>query len=164
MLIRRYPKQPRKRHWQSISALLIFKEFPKEFAMRYLILLLSCAVAACATTGSSNVGVSVETISKGQLLAGASCIVTTNAGSWTITTPATVAVGSANGDLRVICNKAGYRTSEVVYRSSSPVNSGVGVGIGGGSGNVSVGLGMGIPVALGGGGYPSRIAVEMNPQ
>lgn len=132
--------------------------------MRYLILLLSCAVAACATTGSSNVSISVETATKGQALAGANCIVNTNAGSRTVTTPATVAIGSPGGDLRVICNKSGYRTSEVVYRLSGPVNSNVGVGIGGGSGNVGVGLGLGIPIGLGGGGYPSRIVVDMNPQ
>lgn len=131
--------------------------------MRYLILSLSFLLGACAATGSSNGMVSVETTSNGQALPGASCNVNTGAGNWNVTTPASVPVGSPAGDLRVICNRAGYRTSEVVYRPSSPVNSNIGIGMGTG-GRVGVGLGFGIPIGLGGGGYPSRITVEMNPQ
>jgi hypothetical protein len=132
--------------------------------MRYLILLLPLTLAACATTGSGSGAIVIETISAGQALAGANCTVTTLAGSWNVTTPATAPVGGASGDLRVICNKSGYRTSEVVYRPSSPMNSNVGIGIGGGGGRVGMDLGLGIPVGLGGGGYPLRITVEMNPQ
>lgn len=131
--------------------------------MRYFILLLPFMLSACATTGAGNGAIAIETTSAGQPLAGARCTVSTLAGNWNVITPATAPVGSAGGDLRVICNKNGYRTSEVVYRPSSPVNSNVGIGIGGG-GRVGVGLGLGIPFGLGGGGYPSRIAVEMNPQ
>jgi hypothetical protein len=131
--------------------------------MRYLILSVSFALAACATTGSGNSVVSIETASNGQALPGASCSVNTGAGSWTVTTPATVPAGSPSGDLRVVCNKSGYRTSEVVYRPSSPVNSNIGIGVGTG-GRVGVGLGFGIPLGLGRGGYPSRITVDMNPQ
>lgn len=135
--------------------------------MRYLILLLPVVLVACATPGSGSGMVLVETGSNGQPLEGASCLVSTNAGSWNVTTPATIPVGSASGDLRVVCNKDGYRTSEVIYRPSSPTNSNVGIGIGGGGGGhvgVGVGLGLGIPIALGGGYYPSRIIVDMNPQ
>ncbi len=131
--------------------------------MRYLILLLPITLAACATMGSYNGAIAIETTSAGQALVGANCTVNTLAGNWDVTTPATAPVGSASGDLRVVCNKRGYRTSEVVYRPSSPLNSNVGIGIGGG-GRVGVGLGLGIPVGLGGGSYPSRIAVDMNPQ
>jgi hypothetical protein len=134
--------------------------------MRYLILLLPVVLVACATPGSGSDTILVETSSNGQPLEGANCLVSTNAGSWNATTPATVPVGSASGDLRVVCNKDGYRMSEVIYRPSSPTNSNVGIGIGGGSGggHVGVGLGLGIPIALGGGYYPSRITVDMNPQ
>lgn len=131
--------------------------------MRYLILLFSLSLAACATTGSGNGAVSIETMSNGQPLPGAQCSVSTGAGNWNVSTPATAPVGSPHGDLRVICNKSGYRTSEVVYRPTSPMNSNVGIGVGSG-GRVGVGIGLGFPIGLGGGGYPSRIVVEMNPQ
>jgi hypothetical protein len=131
--------------------------------MRYLILLVPFALAACATTGSGNGMVSIETTSNGQALPGASCSVSTAAGSWNVTTPATAPIGRPSGDLRVICNKSGYRTSEVIYRPSSPMNSNIGIGVGTG-GRVGVGLGLGFPIGLGGGGYPSRITVDMNLQ
>jgi hypothetical protein len=135
----------------------------KDNVMRYLILSISFALAACATTGSDNGMVSIETTSNGQALPGASCVASTGAGTWNVTTPATAPIGSPSGDLRIVCNKSGYRTSEVIYRPSSPMNSNIGIGIGGG-GRVGVGLGLGIPIGFGGGGYPSRIAVDMNPQ
>jgi hypothetical protein len=132
--------------------------------MRRLIYVLPFALAACATSGAGNGNIAIETTAGGQSLPGASCTVSTSSGSWNVVTPATAPVGSASGDLRVLCNKSGYRASEVVYRPSTPTNSNVGVGIGGGSGHVGVGLGFGIPIGLGGGRYPSTITVEMNPQ
>ncbi|MDQ9171094.1 hypothetical protein Q8A64_11820 [Oxalobacteraceae bacterium R-40] len=132
--------------------------------MRYFIYALPFVLAACATSGPGGGNVAIETTAGGQPLPGANCVVTTNAGRWNVITPASAPVGSANGDLRVLCNKAGYRASEVVYRPSTPTNSNVGIGIGGGSGHVGVGLGFGIPIGLGGGNYPSTITVEMNPQ
>ncbi len=131
--------------------------------MRYLILILPIALAACASPGPGNGAVLIETASNGQALPGAACNVSTGAGSWNVTTPGSAPVGSASGDLRVVCNKRGYRTSEVVYRPSSPANSNIGIGIGGG-GRVGIGLGLGIPISLGGGRYPSNIMVDMNPQ
>ncbi len=132
--------------------------------MRHLILLLPLVIAGCATTGSSSGVVSIETAWRGQALSGANCAVSTGAGNWNVVTPASVNVGSANGDLRVLCNKAGFRASEVVYRPSSPYGSSMGVGAGGGSGNVGVGVGLSFPISLGGGAYPSRVTVDMNPQ
>jgi hypothetical protein len=134
--------------------------------MRHLILLLPIALAACATTGSGGSGISIETASKGQAVSGANCVVSTHGGNWTVTTPATVNVGNVNGDLRVICNKEGYRTSELVFRpySGGPYGSSVGLGVGGGSGNVGVGLGMSVPLGFGGRGYPARVTVDLNPQ
>jgi hypothetical protein len=132
--------------------------------MRYLSLLFPLALAACATTGSNGGSILVETVAQGQALNGASCSVSTNGGSWSVTTPASVAIGGANGDLRVICNKPGYRTSELILKPSSYANPSMGVGIGGGSGNVGVGLGFSLPIASGGASYPGRITVNMNPQ
>lgn len=132
--------------------------------MHRLILLLPIALAACATAGSSGGGIAVETYSRGQPLPGANCSLSIGSNSWNIVTPATVPVGSAYGDLRVVCNKAGYRTSELVFKPSSASGSSLGVGVGGGGGHVGVGLGMSVPITLGRGGYPSRVSVDMNPQ
>jgi hypothetical protein len=94
-------------------------------------------------------------------------VVSTNSGNWNVITPAAVNVGGINGDLRVVCNKEGYRTSEMVYKPSgpyAPYGSSVGVGIGGGSGHVGGGVGLSVPIGMGGGrGYPSRVTVDMNP-
>jgi hypothetical protein len=134
--------------------------------MRHLILLFSVALTACATTGLGGGNVAIETSSGGQPLPGAVCAVSTYGGSWKVTTPATLNVGGTNGDLRVVCNKEGYRTSEMIFRPSGPHSgSSVGLGVGGGSGGrVGVGLGLSLPILLGGGGYPSQVNVEMNRQ
>jgi hypothetical protein len=131
--------------------------------MRHLILLLPLVLTACATTGS-NGAIAIETATRGQPLPGANCVATNNAGSWNVVTPAKIAVGSANGDLHVICNKDGYRTSEMIFRPASPFGSSLGLGAGGGGGHIGVGVGLSVPITLGGGGYPSRITVDMNPQ
>jgi hypothetical protein len=132
--------------------------------MRCLIYAFPLFLAACATSGPGGGTVAIETTAGGQALPGANCAVSTNSGRWNVITPGSAPVGSASGDLRVLCSKNGYRASEVVYRPSTPTNSNVGIGIGGGSGHVGVGLGFGIPIGLGGGTYPSTITVEMNPQ
>jgi len=132
--------------------------------MHRLILLLPLSIAACATTGSSGGMISIETAARGQPLAGANCMVSTAAGNWNVTTPASVNVGDASGDLRVVCNKEGYRTSEMVFRPSNPYGSSLGLGVGGGGSNVGVGVGLNFPVRFGGGTYPSRVTVDMNPQ
>lgn len=132
--------------------------------MRHLILLLPIALAACATTGPSGDSIAIETTSRGQGVPGANCAISTNAGNWNVTTPASVTVGSVSGDLRVVCSKEGYRTSEMIFRPSSPLGSSLGLGIGGGGGNVGVGVGLSFPILLGGGTYPSRVTVDLNPQ
>ena len=131
--------------------------------MHRLILSLPIVIASCATTGSGDGIISIETASQGQPLAGANCAVSTNASNWNIVTPASVNVGRANGDLRVLCNKAGFRTSEMVFRPSTPFGSSLGLGVGGGGGHVGVGVGLSFPISLGGGSYPSRVTVDLNP-
>ena len=132
--------------------------------MRHLILLLPVALAACATTGSNGGNIAIETAVHGQALIGANCVASTDGGRWNVMTPATVAVGRANGDLHVVCNKDGYRTSEMIFRPSGSYGSSLGLGAGGGGGHVGVGVGLSVPINIGGGGYPSRITVDMNPQ
>lgn len=132
--------------------------------MRTLILLLPLALAACATTGSSDGSILIETASKGQPVAGANCEVRTSTDSWQLVTPGSVTVGNADGDLHVVCNKDGYRTSETIIKRPGRYGSSFGVSVGGGSGNVGVGMGLGIPINLGGGAYPSRITVDLTPR
>jgi len=132
--------------------------------MRRLILLLPLTLAACATTGLNGGAIAIETATRGQPLPGANCVASNNAGSWNVLTPAKIAVGSANGDLHVVCDKNGYRTSEMIFRPAGPFGSSLGLGAGGGGGHVGVGVGLSVPITLGGGGYPSRVVVDMNPQ
>ncbi len=126
---------------------------------------LSLLLGACATGGQGDGRVSIATASNGQEFGGATCVVMTGAGSWNITTPATLQLGEANGELRIVCNRFGYRTSELrlpPYGQAS--GSSMGVGLGGGSGGVGVGLGFSVPIMMGGGSYPPRVVVNMYPQ
>ncbi|MES2538022.1 MAG: hypothetical protein V4632_19345 [Pseudomonadota bacterium] len=131
--------------------------------MRNLVLLLSLVLSACVTSGPRDTHVAVSTVSRGQPLAGADCSITNSAGSWRVTTPATAPLGTPAGDLRVICNKDGYRTSEFIYRPYTSGNSSVGLGFGGGNGNVGVGLGFGFPIGGSDSAYPASIVMEMTP-
>ncbi len=131
--------------------------------MRYLFLLLPLALSACATGAGTDGGIQVETTSRGQALAGAVCVVKSSTGTSSITTPGRVVIGNARGDLSVVCDKPGYRTSEFVYRPASGSGSNVGIGLGGGGGHAGIGLGLNFPISVGAGAYPSRVTVDMNP-
>lgn len=135
--------------------------------MRHAIVLLPLLLAACATGGSgAGNTITVEAVSRGQQVVGANCNIINNNGNWNVVAPVALDVGPSNGDLRVICNRQGYRTSEVVFSPYTGASgSSVGVGVGGGGGHVGGGIGLSLPI--GGGGYrayPSRISVEMTPQ
>lgn len=132
--------------------------------MRYAIWFLPWVLAACATPANDK-GIAIETAHAGQPIQDAHCTVTTDAGTWTVKTPGSAPVGRPAGDLRVVCNKDGYRSSEVLYRAT-PGTSNMSIGIGGGSGGAraGVGFGFGIPIGQGQTTYPSRIVVDMNPQ
>lgn len=129
------------------------------------------SLSGCATTPPFDGRVEILTTSREKPLTGADCAVTTNSGSWNVQTPGFASVGDPNGDLRIVCNKAGYRSSEVIHRSHAgrgPGSDGtrVGVGVGGGLGGYSgVGVSLGIGLPLGGarGDYPSQVIVDMTP-
>jgi hypothetical protein len=133
-------------------------------------LTMTLAVGACATPPVSN-DLGIETASAGQFLPGANCTVQTVEGSFTVVTPATVPIRNTPGDLRVVCERQGYRTSEVVYRGMGyggyngyGGGPSVGLGLGGGGGSVGFGLGLGFPIGgVANNGAPSRIVVEMTP-
>lgn len=135
--------------------------------MRRFIYLLPILLGACASGGPHSGNVVIETVSNGQSVEGADCVVSNNAGRWNVTTPASAPVGSPDGALRVLCNKAGYTTSEVIYQPSYGSSSGasVGLGVGNWGRHSGGGIGIGLPIGgVGGGGYPSTITVEMNRQ
>jgi hypothetical protein len=131
--------------------------------MRYAICLLPLLLTACASGGWGDGRVAISTASNGQEFGGAVCTVMNNAGSWNVTTPASIQTGRAEGELRIVCNKPGYRTSELRLPPYGQSASSMGVGLGGGSGGVGVGLGFSLPIASGGGSYPPRIVVNMHP-
>ena len=128
-------------------------------------------IAACASGPQRPEGlVDILTTTRGQALAGAECTVQTDRGSWTLQTPGVVNVGEPSGDLWVVCNRDGYRTSEVIIRapgSGSPAaGSRVGVGMGGGFGRTSgvgVSLGFGFPLGSSRARYPSQVVVDLTP-
>jgi hypothetical protein len=131
---------------------------------------LALGLGACATAPVSN-DLGIETVSRGQPVPGANCTVQLVEGSFDIVTPAVVPARNTRGDLRVVCNKPGYRTSEVLYRGGYAGYDGygsrtsLGFGLGGGGGSVGYGIGLGVPI--GGGASPSSmpasVLVEMNP-
>jgi len=130
-------------------------------------LIATLLLSACAT-GPVNSGLQVETVSAGQALAGANCVVSHGGQSFTVLTPATVPVNSSGGDLRVWCEKAGYRTSELVLQAG--VSNGwwgpsVGLGLSsGGYGRTGLGLGLSFPFFSPVRSTPGRVTVEMSPQ
>lgn len=122
--------------------------------------MLVLTLGACAVPPAGN-DLGIETVSAGQPLAGANCTVHTVEGSFNIVTPATVPARNTRGDLRVVCDKQGYRSSEVIYRGLG-YGGAASFGAAGGSGNFGFGLGLGFP--LGGGiNAPARVLVEMTP-
>ena len=136
----------------------------------WIVVPLAVFLASCASTTAPDGRVEILSTVRSQPLEGASCEVETGAGKWTVTTPGSVQVGPPQGDLRVVCNKEGYRTSEVVFRRSSNPGllsaSGVGVGVGGGFGghtSMGVSLGFGFPLSSGRTTYPSQVVVDMTP-
>jgi len=127
-------------------------------------------VSGCVGLPASSGKLDIRTTVASQALTDAHCVVETDAGKWTVVTPGAVQVGAAAGDLRVLCTKPGYRSSEVIVRfggSGSAAGTRVGVGIAGGVGSgsgVGISLGMGFPFSGGRRDYPSEIVVEMTPQ
>ena len=129
-------------------------------------------LAACATQPAPPVGqLQVVTLAQGKPLAGAECVVSNLSGSWQVTTPGMVMLGEPNGDLRVVCNHPGYRSSEVIYRlpvgalsnSGTRVSVGVGGGSFGTSSGVGVSMGLGFPLGSSKQRYPAQLTVDLTP-
>lgn len=136
----------------------------------FTLLSLSLLLAACSSQPPRPEGlIDILATARGQPLAGAECTVQTDRGSWTVQTPAVVNVGEPRGDLWVVCNREGYRTSEVIIRapgSTSAAGTHVGVGVGGGFGRssgVGLSLGLGFPLGSSRARYPAQVVVDLTP-
>ena len=138
------------------------------------VLALPALLCACASTPPRPEGqIEILTTAQGTPLSGAECTIDTASGSWKVVTPATANVGEPRGDLRVVCQRAGYRSSEVQVRVPGsgyvPGSTRVGVGVGGGTWGSHSGLGIspGFGFPVGGGSrarYPAQVLVDMTPQ
>ena len=134
--------------------------------IRISIILTTLLLTSCAGLTPYSGKVGILTTAKSQPLEDATCVVETGAGRWTVQTPGLVTVGQPVGDLRVVCTKSGYRTSEVIHRNPGgrTGSSRVGVGVAGGSGGgMGISLGMGFPVGGWGNDYPQQVVVDMTP-
>jgi len=136
--------------------------------MRYLTLLCTLALFGCAGNQANRGQVTISTQAAGQPLVGAHCTVTHNTQTWDIVTPATLAIGRADGDLSIRCNQDGYRSSElrITPISGRAGGPGVSLGIGGlsGGGASLFGTGVGLSLPFGSrdiGSYPADITVYM---
>jgi hypothetical protein len=136
---------------------------------RFLSLFFVCMLSACSTLPPYSGKITISTTSLSQPVTGASCEVRTDAGKWTIITPAIAPVGQIAGDLHVVCQLQGYRTSEVIFRSgvrgrsASRVAVGAAGGSGGGGGGVGLSIGFGLPLGDTQFTYPNEIVVDMTP-
>ena len=101
--------------------------------------LLCLTAGGCAMIDAGEPGVLIDTAARGQPLPGVACAASIDDLHWDVVTPAVISVGDARGELRVVCNHPGYRTSELIFRPIS-----------------------GTPLPLAGTRYPKRLTLDMN--
>lgn len=110
----------------------------------------------CASiVNGTNQPLSVETRAKGAAVAGASCQLTNDKGTWYVTTPGSVTIHRSGEDLSVKCEKDGAQPGIAAVKSSTK---------GMAFGNILFGgpIGAGVDIANGSAfDYPGLIQVEM---
>lgn len=114
-------------------------------------------LSGCASivNGTTQI-VSVETMAQGAALAGANCKLQNDKGVYFVTTPGTVSVRRAYGDMMVSCEKAGVPTGTASFKSHTK---------GMVAGNIIFGgvIGAGVDVASGAAyDYPTLFQVNMS--
>lgn len=114
-------------------------------------------LSGCASiTGSKNQPVSVDTHCSGMQVEGAKCKLTNDKGEWYIgTTPGSVVIQKAYGDLAVECTKEGKGKAVGMFKSAS--NGGV-------WGNIIAGgiIGYAVDASSGAGfDYPPKMSVDL---
>jgi len=137
--------------------------------MRYATCLIALLLAGCASRSNTPDGqIAIHTQADGQALDGVPCSVIHNSQTWDIVTPATLAVGRADGDLHIRCEHDGYRSAELRIAPAANRRSGPGVslGLGGlsGGGASFFGTGVGLSLPFGGsdaGTYPAEVTIHM---
>jgi len=112
----------------------------------------------CASiTSGKNQPISVDAICEGQPVIGASCEMANSKGKWYVSTPGSVTIRKAYGDLVVQCKKDGLTPAGGTFESSS--NGGV-------WGNIIAGGLIGYAVDAGSGAgfdYPTSMTVKFDP-
>ncbi len=112
--------------------------------------------SGCATIVSgTNQSLSVETRHKGNAVAGASCKLINDKGTWFLVTPGSVTVHRAYGDLAVNCEHEKLPPGSMLVKSSTKPMA---------FGNILFGglIGVGVDVATGSAyDYPSLISLEL---
>ncbi|KAF3999484.1 hypothetical protein [Glaciimonas immobilis] len=124
-----------------------------------------CVLTGCATTGQGNGHVKIEASSGEQSIHAARCVVKTDGGTWTVTTPGEIVISAPDGDLHLKCSKSGYRNAEMTIKG--PPGAGVpnmGSGAPGGGG-IGLGQNTRIPTVIDGknSAYPDQVMVKLDP-
>lgn len=119
----------------------------------------AAGLTGCASivSGTSQV-VSVETLHPSGNVAGASCKLENDKGVYYVTTPGTVTVHRAYGDMNVKCEKAGYDAGLATFKSSTKGMM---------AGNILFGgiIGAGVDASTGAAyDYPALFQVVLGPQ
>lgn len=114
-----------------------------------------CLLPGCASvSGERMQPITVQTIHENTEVAGIGCTLTNDAGSWFVTTPASVAVHKSTGDMAINCKKEALVGSQTLV---SKANGSV-------WGNILVGGGIGYIVDRNTGAgfdYPGTVTVMM---
>lgn len=126
--------------------------------MRTLVwaLCIAALLPGCASVvGGLNQKIAVETTAKGAAVEGAECTLANSKGTWSVTTPGSVSVHRAYGDLAVTCKHEKWPEGTATVKSLTKALA---------YGNVIVGgaIGVGVDVATGAAyDYPQRLMIEM---
>ena len=119
-------------------------------------MILAALSTGCATiTTGQNQSVSVETKHKGTAVAGAACKLANDKGTWFVTTPGSVTVNRAYGDLAINCTHDKFPAGLMTVKSSTKAMA---------FGNIIAGGVIGAAVDVGTGSaydYPTLISVEL---
>ena len=125
--------------------------------------LLALMLGACAATAPADPAIMLETAVRGQPVAGATCAASIGPVRWDVTTPVVLAIGDARGELHIVCDKPGFRSSELIFRPEAGISSGVSAGFGSGGYGGGIGLGLGFPLGGASARYPKRLVIDLNP-
>lgn len=113
-------------------------------------------LSGCATvTTGTNQSLSVETRMKGSNVAGATCKLANDKGTWFVSTPGSVTVNRSYGDMSINCTHDKHPAGTAIVKSSTKAMA---------FGNILVGGVIGAAVDVGTGSaydYPSLISLEL---